>query len=95
MLKIRRTAQFKKDYKKILKQGLDENAFIEVLKLLCNQILLPLKYKDHPLQGSYKGYRDCHIGPDWVLIYKIEKEIYLITLQRTGSHSELFGKSNS
>ena len=53
MLKIRRTAQFKKDYKKILKQGLDENAFIEVLKLLCNQILLPLKYKDHPLQGSY------------------------------------------
>ena len=94
MLKIRRTTQFKKDYKKIIKQGLDENSFIEVLKLLCNEIPLPQKYKDHPLQGNYKGYRDCHIESDWVLIYKIDKEFSLITLQRTGSHSELFGKNN-
>ncbi len=94
MLKIRRTTQFKKDYKKIIKQGLDENAFIVVLKLLCGETPLPQKYKDHPLQGNYKGYRDCHIEPDWVLIYKIEKEVSLITLQRTGSHSDLFGKNN-
>ena len=94
MLKIRRTTQFKKDYKKIIKQGLDENFFIEVLKLLFNEIPLPQKYKDHLLQGIYKGYRDCHIESDWVLIYKIDKEVSLITLQRTESHSELFGKNN-
>lgn len=93
MLKIRRTNQFKKDYKKILKQGLDENKFIEVLKLLCTGTPLPQKYNDHPLIGKYKGYRDCHIAPDWILVYKTEKKISLITLQRTGSHSKLFGKN--
>ena len=92
MLKFRRSVQFKKDYKKVLKQGLDENKFIEVLKLLRDQKPLPEKYNDHPLQGKYKGYRDCHVESDWVLIYKVEKEISLVTLQRTGSHSELFGK---
>lgn len=90
MLKIKRTAQFKKDYKKVLKRGLDENKFVEVLEFLCNQIPLPEKYCDHVLSGEYLGYRDCHIQNDWILIYKIDKEISLVSLYRTGTHSDLF-----
>jgi mRNA interferase YafQ len=93
VLKIKYSRQFKKDYKKIMKQGLDENKLIDVLKLLRNNSPLPPKYNDHSLKGNYKGYRDCHIEPDWLLIYKIENEISLVTLQRTGSHSEIFIKN--
>lgn len=91
MLKIRFQKQFKKDYKRALRHsGNTEEQFKTVLDYLVRQEPLPLKYRDHPLTGDYSGFRECHIRPDWLLIYKIEEEILTLTLTHTGSHSELF-----
>lgn len=90
MLNIRYRTQFKKDYKKIIKRGYNPNDLTTVLKLLANQEHLPAKYRDHALTGNYIGFRECHIAPDWLLIYKIENDILTLTLTRTGSHSDLF-----
>jgi mRNA interferase YafQ len=88
MLTIKRTSVFKSDYKKALKQNKDIQKLKDVLIMLCKKEQLDPKYKDHQLSGKYKKYRDCHIEPDWVLIYEItEKELSLI---RLGTHSELF-----
>ncbi len=82
------TSRFKKDYKKILKQGKDESKFEALIAKLINEETLEEKYKDHKLSGQFKNCKECHIGPDWLLIYEsTENEIILI---RTGSHSELF-----
>lgn len=82
------TSSFKKDYKKILKQGKDESKFETLIAKLINNETLEDKYRDHKLSGQFKNCRECHIEPDWLLIYRItETEITLI---RTGSHSELF-----
>jgi mRNA interferase YafQ len=82
------TSRFKKDYKRILKQGKDESKFEALITKLINNEPLEDKYKDHKLSGQFKNCRECHIEPDWLLIYKTtESEIILI---RTGSHSELF-----
>lgn len=88
--KISRTSQFKKDFKAIVKQNLDVSLFEEVVKLLIEGKQLPEKYNDHPLTGNLKGYRECHIKPDWLLIYFVEEDVLVLTLTRTGSHSELF-----
>lgn len=90
MLKVFYTSQFKKDYKKAKKQGKDLDKLKEVLTLLQLQKSLPLKYRDHALTGSYAGNRECHIEPDWLLIYKIDEGCLILTLARMGSHSELF-----
>lgn len=91
MLEIRYRKQFKKDYKRALKQpGHTPEKFQAVLDFLAEEKPLPEKYRDHELSGDYRGFRECHILPDWLLIYKIEKEILTLTLTRTGSHSELF-----
>lgn len=89
---IKRTSQFKKDYKKAIKQGCKEEDFIEVLTYLINQKPLPQKYCDHQLTDSkdYKNVRECHIYPDWLLVYRIRKNELILELIRTGSHSELF-----
>lgn len=89
---IKRTAQFKKDYKKAIRSGCKEKDFREVLKYLVNQEPLPDKYRDHKLQDSkgYKNVRECHIYPDWLLVYRIDKNKLILELIRTGSHSELF-----
>ena len=89
---IKRTTQFKKDYKKAIKNGCKEKEFKEVLKYLVEQKPLPDKYRDHGLQDSkdYKNVRECHINPDWLLIYRIQKSELILELLRTGSHSELF-----
>ena len=89
---IKRTAQFKKDYKKAIKQGYKEAYFKKVLKYLVQQKPLPEKYRDHALQltKEYKNVRECHIHPDWLLIYRISKKELILELIRTGSHSELF-----
>jgi mRNA interferase YafQ len=82
------TTQFKKDFKRIQKQRKDLSKLKSILELLVAGESLPEKYKDHPLYGNYEGTRDCHISPDWVLIYVIVgNELRLI---RTGSHAELF-----
>lgn len=92
MLKIKYHKAFKKDYKRIQKQGYDTKLLEFVVTQLAEEIPLPEKYCDHPLKGGYSGYRECHILPDWLLIYKKENDVLVLTLSRTGSHSELFKK---
>ncbi len=87
-MKIEYTTQFKKDYKRIKKQNKDLQKLRVVINKLTIEEKLDLKYKDHSLTGSLKGYRDCHIEPDWLLLYKLSGDTLL--LERTGSHSELF-----
>jgi len=89
-LKIVYTTQFKKDYKKIMKQNKEPGKLKIVVKKLVVGTKLEPKYKDHQLIGYFKGYRDCHIESDWLLIYKITAN--RLILERTGSHSELFKK---
>ena len=90
MLKIKYHSQFKKDYKRIIKRGYNENLLSDILEYLVNEKPLPAQYKDHPLIGDYKGYRECHILNDWLLVYKIENETLTLILFRTGTHSDLF-----
>jgi len=84
------TTQFKKDYKKIKKQNKDLVKIRVVIKTLADQQILESKYKDHQLSGNWKDHRDCHIEPDWILIYQIVDNGLI--LERTGTHSELFKK---
>jgi mRNA interferase YafQ len=82
--------QFKKDYKLILKQGKMDTKLREIVALLANGEVLPPQCKDHALYGEYIGCRECHIEPDWLLIYRIDKQMVVLALMRTGSHSQLF-----
>ena len=89
-MNIHYTTQFKKDYKRIMKQNKDLYKLRAVIEILAAGQLLEPKYHDHQLSGNWKGHRDCHIEPDWILIYRITVDgLYL---ERTGSHSELFKK---
>ncbi len=89
MLKFRTTNQFEKDYKKILKRGKDEKKILAIMKRLINQESLEPRHKEHNLRGNYIGRRECHIEPDWLLIYKIGYDS--IIFERTGTHADLFG----
>ena len=91
-LKVVWTSQFKKDYKAAMKSHLDMDLLDGIIKSLSDLAELDPKYKDHPLSGNWKSFRECHIKPDWLLIYKIEGDRLILTLARTGSHSNLFGK---
>lgn len=92
MLNPRYTGQFNKDIKKLKKSGVKD---MEKLKAVMRQLIdgkpLEGKYRDHALYGDKKGHRDCYIGPDWLLIYLLNRETQEITFVRTGSHSDLFG----
>jgi mRNA interferase YafQ len=88
MMKFRQTSQFRKDIKKQIKKGKDPEKLTSLIKLLIQDDPLPQKYKDHALIGKWVGRRDCHIEPDWILIYKKTEDELL--LERTGSHSDLF-----
>lgn len=90
MLDVRYSTQFKKDYKTVIKRGYNPQLLQDVLEILCSEQSLPPKFKDHNLTGNYEGQRECHITPDWLLVYKIEQEILTLSLTRTGSHSDLF-----
>jgi mRNA interferase YafQ len=90
MLTISYSAKFKKDFKIIKKRGYDITLLEEALYILCVEQTLPKKYRDHALTGNFKGHRECHITPDWLLIYKIENHELLLSLTRTGTHSDLF-----
>lgn len=92
MLRAEFTGQFKKDYKLAVKRGCDPRKLETVIELLCKEQPLPEAYRDHPLTNSrnYKGMRECHIEPDWLLVYKIVRETLILKLIRTGSHSDLF-----
>ncbi len=90
MLTIKYESSFKKDYKRIIKRGYDPGLFEAVVTILANEEPLPQKYHDHPLAGNHIGHRECHITPDWLLIYKISKQELILYLTRTGTHSDLF-----
>ena len=91
MLELRFTAKFKKDYKHIKKQGKDIAKLESTLETLVYGESLPEAMRDHSLGGTYRGHRECHIEPDWLLIYRIDEEGLVLVATRTGSHSELFG----
>lgn len=90
MLTIKYQAAFKKDYKRIVKRGYDMRLLEKVIELLANQKPMPEKNRDHQLSGDYAGCRECHITPDWLLIYEVADEELILYLTRTGSHSDLF-----
>ncbi|MCH5162372.1 MAG: type II toxin-antitoxin system YafQ family toxin [Clostridiales bacterium] len=92
MLKIEFQGRFKKDYKLAVKRGCDIAELQKVISLLANEQPLPIKYRDHALVDTkeYKGVRECHIKPDWLLIYKIDNDCLILKLIRTGTHSDLF-----
>ena len=87
---IQITTQFKKDYKQAMKRGCDIPKLKKVISMLADGEKLPQKYSDHALKGIFSGYRECHIEPDWLLIYKISEDVLVLSLYRTGSHSDLF-----
>lgn len=82
-------SSFKRDYKKILKRKYDVTLLDDVVNKLQNGEKLPDNNRDHALSGEWKGYRECHILPDWLLVYKISDEQLVLSLTRTGSHSDL------
>ena len=89
---VKPTTQFKKDFKLAMKRSMKIELLEEVIAMLAMGETLPDKHKDHALAGNWVGHRECHIFPDWLLIYRIEDEVLVLTLARTGTHSDLFGK---
>ena len=90
MLDLVMTTQFRKDLKRIDKRGKDLSLLKDVLQTLREEQALEEKYRDHALTGNYIGFRECHVQPDWLLVYAINKEELILTASRTGSHSDLF-----
>lgn len=90
MMTIERTSKFKKDFKAILKRGYNTSEFSKVITLLAEGKELPKNYNDHSLSGLYEGCRECHIKPDWLLVYRYADNRLILQLIRTGSHSDLF-----
>ena len=89
---VKTTSQFKKDFKLAMKRGLNIDLLETVIATLALGEPLPDKNKDHALTGNWIGHRECHILPNWLLIYRIEEEVLILTLARSGTHSDLFGK---
>ena len=90
MYTIKFTNAYKKSYKRIKKRGYDLSLLNDVVDMLRRGMELPEQYRDHILQGEYKGFHECHIKPDWLLIYKVYSGRLVLGLIRTGSHSDLF-----
>ena len=90
MLILRTTSKFRKDYKLAKKRGLDLGLLEEVIDQLLNEKPLDKKYRDHALTGNYIGFRECHIQPDWLLIYAVDQGQLVLTAARTGTQSDLF-----
>ena len=86
------TTRFKKDYKLAMKRHLDIELLDDIIRALSRGETLPEKNKDHELNGDWAGHRECHIQPDWLLVYRIDGDILVLTLARTGTHADLFGK---
>ena len=90
MLNIVLSNRFKKDLKRAKKRGLDLDLLEAVVDQLAKRIPLPEKNRDHALTGDYIGFRECHVAPDWLLVYRVEDEELELFLFRTGTHSDLF-----
>ena len=89
---VKATPLFKKDFKLAMKRGLNIELLENIIALLSMGEPLPEKNKDHALTGNWVGHRECHILPDWLLIYRMEDDVLVLTLARTGTHSDLFSK---
>lgn len=89
---VKFTNQFKKDFKLAKKQNKDLNKLFDVVNILAEGGILEAKYRDNDLSGKYKGTRECHIEPDWLLVYEIQNDVLVLILYRLGTHSELFKK---
>lgn len=90
MYQVKFTAAFKKSYKLMKKRGLDISLLDKIIDLLRQGKQLDEKYKDHALSGNFVGFRECHIKPDWLLVYLLENDILTLTLVDTGTHSDIF-----
>ena len=90
MLDVYATSRFKKDLKAMSRRGCKPELLWNIVTLLRNRQPLPERNRDHALSGDYAGFRECHIQPDWLLVYQIEEDRILLTLSRTGTHSDLF-----
>lgn len=90
MLKITYHNRFKKDFKRAKSRGLNMSHLNEVITMLAEGQSLPAKYREHSLTGNYKGFLECHVEPDWLLIYERRNEKLVLLLYRTGTHSDLF-----
>lgn len=88
--KIASTGKFKRDLKQAIKRNLNIEALHEIVDLLAEGKPLPERNKDHSLTGNWGGHRECHIAPDWLLIYRVENDVLVLTLTRTGTHSDLY-----
>ncbi len=89
MMELKTTGKFRKDYKRCKKRGLDMSLLEEVIDTLLAGKPLEEKYHDHGLAGQYAGHRECHILPDWLLIYYVNNKSLILTAVRTGTHSDL------
>ena len=90
-LKVVWTTKFKRDYKRAMKRGLDMSRLDEVIRTLAAGRELAVAHRDHALGGEWRGHRECHVQPDWLLIYYVDDELLVLTLTRTGTHADLFG----
>ena len=91
ILSIRHTTAFKRDYKRLLKRGAPVEKLHAVVAKLRDGLPLPPANRDHALSGIWSAHRECHIAPDWLLVYKIHNDILILELTRTGTHADLFG----
>ena len=91
MYQIQFTAKMKKDVKRMKKRGRDLSKLTSVLTVLASGEALPAQNRDHPLSGNLSDFRECHIEPDWLLVYRIEKDMLILTATETGTHADLFG----
>jgi mRNA interferase YafQ len=88
---VRFTSRFKKDRKRLISQGKRIDALDAIVEQLASGRTLPEACHDHALKGDKAGFRDCHIEPDWILLYRIDQDVLVLTLTRTGTHAELLG----
>ncbi len=92
MYTLKFTSQFKRDVKLAKKQHKNIDKLFRVIDMIAQGDVLPSNYRDHALTGNYHGFRECHIEPDWLLVYEIRHDILVLTVTRVGSHSDLFKK---
>ncbi len=90
MLRLEMTNKFQRDYKLCKKRGLDISLLTDIIDTLLEEKPLPERCRDHALTGNYEGFRECHIQPDWLLVYAVKQEELVLTASRTGTHSDLF-----
>ena len=88
---LKATGKFKKNYKMMMRRGYDMSHINSVIDILRRGEKLDEKYKDHILSGEFLGYHECHIKPDWLLVYAINDDVLILTLIETGTHSDIFG----